>query len=158
LRHTTRTRSKTRTRLLCNNSTGKTFPWNQKKSFLATARQAHTTIKKDFSAASNNNKLPYNICTNSLLFFPSCLRTFFFVLPPPPRFCPRGSQQKKSQAVESLNKICPLLNQSQLEQYYTPLLKRLSLGDWFTSRTSATGLYACGYSLASPATQDDMRK
>ncbi|KAG0274039.1 hypothetical protein BGZ96_004554, partial [Linnemannia gamsii] len=61
-------------------------------------------------------------------------------------------------AVESLNKICPQLSQAQLEQYYIPLLKRLTLGDWFTSRTSATGLYACGYPLASPASQEDMRK
>ncbi|KAF9103423.1 hypothetical protein BGX29_003383 [Mortierella sp. GBA35] len=64
----------------------------------------------------------------------------------------------RDKAVESLNKICPQLSQAQLEQYYIPLLKRLTLGDWFTSRTSATGLYACGYPLASPASQEDMRK
>ncbi|KAF9117401.1 hypothetical protein BGW39_002217 [Mortierella sp. 14UC] len=64
----------------------------------------------------------------------------------------------RDKAVESLNKICPQLNQAQLEQYYIPLLKRLTLGDWFTSRTSATGLYACGYPLVSPASQEDMRK
>ncbi|KAF9164346.1 hypothetical protein DFQ26_001557 [Actinomortierella ambigua] len=64
----------------------------------------------------------------------------------------------RDKAVESLNKICPSLSQAQLEQYYVPLLKRLTLGDWFTSRTSATGLYAVGYPLASSATQEDMRK
>ncbi|KAI7827129.1 armadillo-type protein [Gamsiella multidivaricata] len=64
----------------------------------------------------------------------------------------------RDKAVESLNKICPVLNQSQLEQYYIPLVKRLTSGDWFTSRTSATGLYAAGYSLALPATQEDLRK
>ncbi|KAI8360277.1 ARM repeat-containing protein [Mortierella sp. GBAus27b] len=63
----------------------------------------------------------------------------------------------RDKAVESLNKVCPVLNQAQLEQYYIPLLKRLSMGDWFTSRTSAAGLYACGYALVSPAHQDDMR-
>ncbi|KAI1317084.1 hypothetical protein EDD11_009067 [Mortierella claussenii] len=64
----------------------------------------------------------------------------------------------REKAVESLNKICPQLSQQQLEQYYIPLLKRLTLGDWFTSRTSATGLYACGYTLVSPAHQEEMRK
>ncbi|KAI1291508.1 40S ribosomal protein S3 [Mortierella claussenii] len=64
----------------------------------------------------------------------------------------------RDKAVESLNKICPVLSQAQLEQYYIPLVKRLTLGDWFTSRTSATGLYAAGYTLATPATQEDMRK
>ncbi|KAF9305847.1 Polyamine N-acetyltransferase 1 [Mortierella antarctica] len=64
----------------------------------------------------------------------------------------------RDKAVESLNKIVPVLNQAQLEQYFIPLLKRLSQGDWFTSRTSATGLYASGYSTISAAFQDDMRK
>ncbi|KAF9182602.1 hypothetical protein BGZ51_004655 [Haplosporangium sp. Z 767] len=64
----------------------------------------------------------------------------------------------RDKAVESLNKICPVLSQTQLEQYYIPLVKRLTHGDWFTSRTSAAGLYANGYSLAALATQEDMRK
>ncbi|KAG0333861.1 hypothetical protein BG004_000660 [Podila humilis] len=64
----------------------------------------------------------------------------------------------RDKAVESLNKIAPVLNQAQLEQYFIPLLKRLSTGDWFTSRTSATGLYACGYATVSPAFQEDLRK
>lgn len=51
-----------------------------------------------------------------------------------------------------------MLSQSQLEQYYIPLVKRLSQGDWFTSRTSATGLYAAGYPLATPTTQEELRK
>ncbi|KAF9946661.1 hypothetical protein BGZ72_000138 [Mortierella alpina] len=64
----------------------------------------------------------------------------------------------RDKAVESLNKICPVLNETQLEQYYIPLVNRLTVGDWFTSRTSATGLYASGYALASPATQEHLRK
>ena len=54
-------------------------------------------------------------------------------------------------------KIAEALSQQQIEEYYIPLLKRLSGGDWFTSRTSACGLYAAGYQLAKPATQDDLR-
>ncbi|KAF8936600.1 hypothetical protein BGZ58_003983 [Dissophora ornata] len=80
------------------------------------------------------------------------------LLPPLENLAAVEETMVRDKAVESLNKICPVLSQSQLEQFYTPLLKRLSLGDWFTSRTSATGLYAAGYSLALPATQEDMRK
>ncbi|RUP43613.1 armadillo-type protein [Jimgerdemannia flammicorona] len=64
----------------------------------------------------------------------------------------------RDKAVESLTKICVLLNEKQLEEFYIPLLKRLSVGDWFTSRTSATGLYAAGYRKLSPGMQDDLRK
>ncbi|KAF9582316.1 hypothetical protein BGW38_000359 [Lunasporangiospora selenospora] len=64
----------------------------------------------------------------------------------------------REKAVESLNKIGLQLSAMQSEQYFVPLVKRLSMGDWFTSRTSATGLYASGYSLVSPAIQEDMRK
>ena len=32
-----------------------------------------------------------------------------------------------------------------LESHFVPLVKRLSGGDWFTSRTSACGLFSCCY-------------
>ena len=32
-----------------------------------------------------------------------------------------------------------------LEGHFVPLVKRLAGGDWFTSRTSACGLFACCY-------------
>ena len=48
--------------------------------------------------------------------------------------------------------------QQHIEEYYLPMLKRLSAGDWFTSRTSACGLYAPAYPLCSPKVQEDLRK
>lgn len=51
-----------------------------------------------------------------------------------------------------------MLSQSQVEQYYIPLLKRLSSGEWFTSRTSAAALYAPVYAKVSSSIQDDLRK
>ncbi|KAJ3197504.1 hypothetical protein HK101_003202 [Irineochytrium annulatum] len=62
------------------------------------------------------------------------------------------------QAVESIAKIAQSLSQSQVEEFFVPMVKRLTIGDWFTSRVSACGLYAPGYATALPATQEDLRK
>lgn len=51
-----------------------------------------------------------------------------------------------------------LLSQSDIDTHFIPLLKRLSQGDWFTSRTSASALYATAYPKASAAAQSEMRK
>jgi serine/threonine-protein phosphatase 2A regulatory subunit A len=50
------------------------------------------------------------------------------------------------------------MNQQQMEEMFVPLLKRLTTGDWFTSRTSACGLYSSAYKLAGPATQEELRR
>ncbi|RIB23797.1 armadillo-type protein [Gigaspora rosea] len=63
----------------------------------------------------------------------------------------------REKAVESLTKIAAVLSQQQIEDYYIPLIKRLGSGDWFTSRTSACGLYAAGYQNATPSSQEDLR-
>lgn len=86
---------------------------------VATAQQGHANIKKVFSAASYSRKLPCNSSTEtrhhqewlfcdikqeqallqrlhsltSRFFLFHVFVPFFFVLPP--RFCPRGLQQKK---------------------------------------------------------------
>jgi len=60
--------------------------------------------------------------------------------------------------VESIAKISIILSPQQLEEFYMPMTKRLSIGDWFTSRTSACGLFAPIYSQVLPATQDELRK
>lgn len=51
-----------------------------------------------------------------------------------------------------------MLSQQQIEQYYIPLLKRLSHGEWFTSRTSSAALYAPVYLKVSPSIQEELRK
>ncbi len=63
----------------------------------------------------------------------------------------------RDKAVESLNKICRELSQAQVEEHFVPLVKRLSSGDWFTSRTSATGLFVVPYEKATDATKSSLR-
>lgn len=63
-----------------------------------------------------------------------------------------------SQAVESLNKICEQLTQQQVEEYFIPLVVRLSKADWFTSKISATGLYNVPYTRATPPSQEGLRQ
>ena len=64
----------------------------------------------------------------------------------------------RDKAAESISTICKSLNEQQIEQHYLPLLKRLSSGEWFTSRTSSTSLFAPAYQKASPPARDEMRK
>ena len=63
----------------------------------------------------------------------------------------------REKAVESLNKICSELSQSQIEDYFIPLVVRLSKADWFTSKISATGLYTAPYGKATSHSQDGLR-
>jgi len=64
----------------------------------------------------------------------------------------------RDKATESITKIAKVLSPTQIEQYYIPLVQRLSRGEWFTSRTSSCALYAPVYARADPAIQDEMRK
>jgi serine/threonine-protein phosphatase 2A regulatory subunit A len=57
-----------------------------------------------------------------------------------------------------LNKVCEELSQSQVEEFFIPLVVRLSKADWFTSKISATGLYRVPYSKASKPLQDGLRQ
>ncbi len=54
------------------------------------------------------------------------------------------------QAVDSLRIIAAEHSSADLEAHFVPLVKRLATGDWFTSRTSACGLFAVSYARASP--------
>ena len=62
------------------------------------------------------------------------------------------------QASESIIKVAETLSSQQIETYFIPLLKRLSSGEWFTSRTSSAVLYAPVYSKVSPSIKDDLRR
>ncbi|KAJ7225504.1 armadillo-type protein [Mycena pura] len=64
----------------------------------------------------------------------------------------------RDKAAESITKIAAVLSQSQIEEYYIPLLKRLSQGEWFTSRTSSAALYPGVYAKVVPAIQEELRK
>ncbi|KAI0312618.1 ARM repeat-containing protein [Amylostereum chailletii] len=64
----------------------------------------------------------------------------------------------RDKAAESITKVAVVLSQQQIEQYYIPLLKRLSHGEWFTSRTSSAALYPPVYAKVSPTIQEELRK
>lgn len=48
----------------------------------------------------------------------------------------------RDKAVESLRAVAQQHNPQDLENHFIPLVNRLAGGDWFTSRTSACGLFA----------------
>lgn len=56
----------------------------------------------------------------------------------------------RDKAVESLRQIAVLHSPNNLETYFVSLVIRLASGDWFTSRTSACGLFSVCYSRVSP--------
>lgn len=62
------------------------------------------------------------------------------------------------QAVESLNKICEQLSESQVENHFIPMALRLSKADWFTSKISATGLYTAPYQKSNSDSQAKLRQ
>ncbi|KAF4552163.1 Protein phosphatase PP2A regulatory subunit A [Elsinoe fawcettii] len=64
----------------------------------------------------------------------------------------------REKAVESLNKICEQLSESQVETHFIPLTLRLSKADWFTSKISATGLYTAPYTKANNESQTKLRQ
>ncbi|CAN8013144.1 unnamed protein product, partial [Ixodes persulcatus] len=63
----------------------------------------------------------------------------------------------RDKAVESLRHISQQHSPSDLEQYFVPLVKRLASGDWFTSRTSACGLFSVCYPRVSATVKAELR-
>eukprot|EP00744_Colponema_vietnamica_P003663 GILI01005585.1.p1 GENE.GILI01005585.1~~GILI01005585.1.p1 ORF type:complete len:585 (+),score=223.80 GILI01005585.1:42-1796(+) len=64
----------------------------------------------------------------------------------------------RDKAVESMCIIGELLSNSQLSEFFVPCMKRLAQGDWYTSRISASGLFACAYTRVPAALQTDLRQ
>lgn len=48
----------------------------------------------------------------------------------------------RDKAVESLRNVAQQHSPADLETHFVPLVQRLAAGDWFTSRTSACGLFS----------------
>lgn len=63
----------------------------------------------------------------------------------------------RDKAVESLRKIAEKHSPAALEEYFIPMILRLANGDWFTSRTSACGLFSVAYARANPAQKTELR-
>ena len=63
----------------------------------------------------------------------------------------------REKACESINSVAGVLSTAQIQEYYLVLLKRLSGGEWFTSRTSAASLFASVYNKVPAAQQSELR-
>ncbi|CAD5227442.1 unnamed protein product [Bursaphelenchus okinawaensis] len=63
----------------------------------------------------------------------------------------------RDKAVESLRKIADKHSPAALEDHFIPMILRLAQGDWFTSRTSACGLFSVAYARASPQMKLELR-
>ncbi|KAJ2132679.1 protein phosphatase 2A structural subunit, partial [Coemansia sp. RSA 521] len=63
----------------------------------------------------------------------------------------------REKAVESINKLVSGMDQLHVEEYLIPCIARLSSGEWFTSRSSAAGLYASAYGKVTDAIQSKLR-
>jgi len=61
----------------------------------------------------------------------------------------------RDKAVESLRTIASQHSPADLEEHFVPLVQRLASGDWFTSRTSACGLFSVCYPRVSPTIKGD---
>ncbi|KAL7419260.1 protein phosphatase 2A structural subunit [Cryptotrichosporon argae] len=64
----------------------------------------------------------------------------------------------RDKASESISKVSALLSAQDVDAHFLPLLRSLSTGEWFTSRTSAAALYAAAYPVAGPEAQAEMRR
>ena len=64
----------------------------------------------------------------------------------------------RDKAVESLRKIADKHSSQSLEEHFVPMLRRLATGDWFTSRTSACGLFSVVYPRVSPAIKTELKR
>ncbi|CAO3587754.1 unnamed protein product [Absidia cylindrospora] len=62
----------------------------------------------------------------------------------------------REKAVESICKIVTLFNEFKVEYYFLPVLTSLTNGEWFTSRTSATGLFAAAYDKLSTGRKSEL--
>ncbi|KFO04381.1 Serine/threonine-protein phosphatase 2A 65 kDa regulatory subunit A alpha isoform, partial [Balearica regulorum gibbericeps] len=64
----------------------------------------------------------------------------------------------RDKAVESLRVVSHEHAPPDLEGHFVPLVKRLAGGDWFTSRTSACGLFSVCYPRVSSPVKAELRQ
>ena len=83
--------------------------------------------------------------------FSSCL------LPPLESLATVEETVVRDKAVESLCRVACDIPADMLESQVIPVIKRLSEGDWFTSRTSACGLFSAVYPRVSVAVKAKLR-
>ena len=64
----------------------------------------------------------------------------------------------RDKAVDSLRILAEKHSVADLESHFVPLVKRLSTGDWFTTRVSACGLYAACYPRLGAGIKQELRQ
>ena len=64
----------------------------------------------------------------------------------------------RDKAVESLRSVAEHHSQEHMEEHFVPMVKRLSTGEWFTSRTSACGLFAVAYKACTNTVKQELRQ
>lgn len=64
----------------------------------------------------------------------------------------------RNKSTAAINKIAASFSESQNKEHFLPLLKRLCGGDWFTSRSSASALFAHIYPKIDDAGQKELRE
>ncbi|KAG4918701.1 hypothetical protein JHK85_056982 [Glycine max] len=79
------------------------------------------------------------------------------LLPPLETLCTVEETCVRDKAVESLCRIGSQMRESDLVEYYIPLVKRLAAGEWFTARVSACGLFHIAYPSAPETSKTELR-
>lgn len=64
----------------------------------------------------------------------------------------------RDKAVDSLRIVAASHSPQDLEKHFVPLIRRLSTGEWFTSRTSACGLFSSCYARLSTSLKTELRR
>ncbi|KAK2705878.1 hypothetical protein QYM36_016030, partial [Artemia franciscana] len=81
----------------------------------------------------------------------------YFLLPPLESLATVEETVVRDKAVDSLRIIAAQHSPADLEANFVPMVKRLASGDWFTSRTSACGLFGCCYPRVSTPVKAELR-
>jgi serine/threonine-protein phosphatase 2A regulatory subunit A len=88
----------------------------------------------------------YNRCCTCTLGFPHLLLTLASLfLPCPFPLAPTARGPLALQAVQSLKTVIAGLGEVAVVTTVLPVLRRLSIGDWFTARVSACALFGAVY-------------
>lgn len=105
--------------------------------------------RSDFNHVLSGVEIPLSA------FFSSCT---FSPQPPLESLATVEETVVRDKAVESLRKISQEHSPVDLEVHFVPLVKRLASGDWFTSRTSACGLFSVCYPRVSSTVKAEIRQ
>ncbi|KAF6147134.1 hypothetical protein GIB67_036853 [Kingdonia uniflora] len=79
------------------------------------------------------------------------------LLPPLETLCTVEETCVRDKAVESLCRIGAQMKESDLVDWFIPLVKRLAAGEWFTARVSSCGLFHIAYPSAPEILKTELR-